>query len=98
MATRPSTAAPIIACLIVSAVLFLMIYVGGYYLLMMGPADTSALGDPIRVYRYRWLAYAFYPAAYLEGRATGRRVLLVGGRRRNAAPLTQLLHLRPSGA
>lgn len=79
MPSRPSTAAPIAACLLVSAVFFLMIYVGGYYLLMMGPADTNALGDPIRVYRYRWLAYAYYPAAYLEGRATGRRVLLVGG-------------------
>ena len=75
---RKPYAAPILVVLLLLVVVF-GAYVGGYFGLMMGPADVTSVGGFVRIYRYRWIAYAFYPAGYLEHLATGHGVQLVGG-------------------
>lgn len=76
---RKSAAAPILACVFTLVAFLLATYSGGYFWLVMGPADVSSSGDVVRIYRYRWLASAFYPAGYLERLATGHKVVMVGG-------------------
>jgi hypothetical protein len=75
---RKSAAAPMVVVLLL-LVTILGAYVGGYFGLMMGPADVTSIGGVVRIYRYRWIAYAFYPAGCLERLATGHGVQLVGG-------------------
>jgi len=76
---RKSAAAPILACLFTLAACFFVAYLVGYFWMGMGRADVTSTGDVVRIYRYRWMASAFYPAGYLERLATGRRVVMVGG-------------------
>lgn len=79
MKERRSAVAPIVASLLTFVALSLAAYVGGYFWLGMGLQNFTSTGEVVRTYRYRWLASAFYPAGYLERRATGRRVIIVGG-------------------
>ncbi len=76
---RKSAAAPILACVFILVGFLLATYIGGYFCLVMGPADVNSSGDVVRIYRYRWLASAFFPAGYLERLATGHGVVMVGG-------------------
>jgi hypothetical protein len=67
MTSRPSTAAPILAVLIVLAAL-LGLYVGGYFWLGRESRFYAGVGSHrvTRLYRYEWASSMFAPAAYLE--------------------------------
>jgi hypothetical protein len=65
MTPRPSSAAPTLAVLAI--VLPFALYVGGYFWLgTLANVKTPAGPVAVRVFRYRWQAVAFTPAAAAE--------------------------------
>jgi hypothetical protein len=68
MNSRPSTAAPILAVLIIVLAMLGTAYVGGYFWLgQRYDGDETAF----RVYPQQWMATAFEPAARFETWLTG---------------------------
>jgi hypothetical protein len=73
MTSRPSTAAPILAVLAI--LLPFVLYVGGYFWLGTVANVTSPAGPvAVRVFRYRWQAVVFTPAASVDSFARGSAV------------------------
>jgi len=73
MTPRPSTAAPILAVLVVVLPLLLLAsYVGGYF--WLGEySETSIPGNKViaRFYPHRWQTFVFSPAAWVESLMRG---------------------------
>ena len=70
MTSRPSTAAPILAVLVV-VVAPLGLYVGGYFWLS-NPSNWAPEIVLDRVYPYQWLATIYKPAGDIEQRVSGK--------------------------
>jgi hypothetical protein len=100
MTSRPSTAAPILAVLVIVLVT-LGAYVGAYFWLGVLEDATNeypelGLGKSkpylYRQYRYEWLVDAFRPAAKVESRLIDGHVQAVGPARMGDASYRRTFH------